>query len=237
MGKKISDEIINQIPILYKELGTKKEVAEKLEISVATVTKYLTIYDAAPAQGEQKKRVTITPEIIEKINRRYSECLNMSKVAKEIGVSSSTVKRYLTEENLNLVKNEYDDRDALFFYIYRLFGEQSEEQPVSKWNIIQMQKFREQGMPYRGQLLTLKYFFEVKHSSKEKAKGSIGIIPYIYSDARQYYEKQAKKAEEISLLIQKQLEKDRIEIKYCPSDYIGRKKKKKLIDLNSLESD
>jgi hypothetical protein len=28
MAKRISDEIINQIPILYKELGVKKKVAE-----------------------------------------------------------------------------------------------------------------------------------------------------------------------------------------------------------------
>ena len=35
-------------------------------------------------------------------------------------------------------------------------------------------------------------------------------------------------------MIQKQLEKDRIEIKFSPSDYIGKRKKKKLINLDSI---
>jgi len=89
-------------------------------------------------------------------------------------------------------------------------------------------------MPYKGQLLTLKYFYEIKRNNIEKAHGSIGIIPFIYKEAEQYYIKQAKKADEISEAIQKQLEQDRIEIKYNPSDYIGQKKKKKMIDINKL---
>ena len=89
-------------------------------------------------------------------------------------------------------------------------------------------------MPYRGQLLTLKYFYEVKHNSTKKSNGSIGIIPFVFSEAENYYCAEAKRTEEISESIKKQLEQDRKEIKYNPSDYIGRKKKKKLIDLNSI---
>jgi hypothetical protein len=89
-------------------------------------------------------------------------------------------------------------------------------------------------MPYRGQLLTLKYFYEIKKNSVKKSNGSIGIIPFIYEDARCYYENQAKIVDEITQSIQRQLEKDRIEIKYNPNDYIGQKRKKKIIDLNSI---
>ena len=89
MGKKIPDEVINQIPILYKELGVKSKVAEKLGISVASVSKYLTIFDAAPAAqptqesitSSTKKRVLITPELEQEINERYLACANMSQVA------------------------------------------------------------------------------------------------------------------------------------------------------------
>ena len=35
--------------------------------------------------------------------------------------------------------------------------------------------------------------------------------------------------------IKKQLERDRVEIKYNPSNYINKKKKKKEIDLNSIQ--
>lgn len=33
----------------------------------------------------------------------------------------------------------------------------------------------------------MKYFFEVKNGSLEKARGGIGIVPWIYEDAYNYY--------------------------------------------------
>ena len=45
---------------------------------------------------------------------------------------------------------------------------------------------------------------------------------------------QAKKADEIGEAIERQLQKDRLEIKYNPKDYFNPKKKKKMIDLNTL---
>lgn len=234
MAKRIPDEIIQKIPILYKEYGVKSKVAEELGISVSSVSKYLTIFEAAPQEKEPKKKTKIDEETIQKINQRYSECKNMAQVARELGIAPTTVKKYLTEENLQLKQTESDDRDALWYYIFRLFGEYSEDKPVSDWNITQMQKFRKQGMPYRGQLLTLQYFYDIRKNSKDRSNGSIGIIPFIYDEARLYYEKQAKKADEIGKAIQKQLEQDRIEIKYNPSDYIGKKTRRKLIDLNEI---
>jgi hypothetical protein len=74
----------------------------------------------------------------------------MSQVARELEISASTVKKHLNEENLKLSKNQNDDRDALWYYIYRLFGQYSSDKPVSDWNVTQMQKFKRQGMPYRG---------------------------------------------------------------------------------------
>ena len=37
-------------------------------------------------------------------------------------------------------------------------------------------------------LKTLKYFFEIKGNSIEKANGGIGIIPYVYEEAYKYYQ-------------------------------------------------
>lgn len=160
----------------------------------------------------------------------------MAQVAKELGISSTTVRNHLSEENLRLKEHINDDRDALWFYIYRLFGP-DEGKPVSDWNITQMMKFNRQGMGYRAQLLTLKYFYEVeKHPVQDKYK-TIGIIPYVYDKAAAYYKTQEKKRLEIEAAIEKQLEQDRIEIKYNPNDYIGAKKKKKMIDLDSIVGD
>lgn len=241
MGKKISEEVIKQIPVLYKELGVKKKVAEQLGISISTVNKYLNLYEANPlfepaATKERKSKTSITQEIIDKINKRYSECMNMSQVARELNISPSIVKKYLSEENLKLKDNQNNDRDVLFFYIYKLFGPFSDSQAINPWNITQMQKFKSQGYPYRGQYLALKYFFEVERSDVSKAHGSIGIIPYVWTRAQAYYEQEAHRIDNISSLIEKQLEQDRISININPSDYFSKKKKKiKPIDLSTLE--
>lgn len=222
---RLSPETISQIPILYDKLKNKAAVARELNISTTSVNRYLT------TTGNTDK--AMTSETIEQVNKLYSECKNMSKVARELGISSATVKKYLSDENLKITKQQYDDRDALWYYIYRLFGHNTDEEPVSKWNITQMNKFKAQGMPYRGQLLTLKYFFEVKKNSIQRAKGSIGIIPRVWNESMQYYKNQKIKQEEVGQMIKKQLERDRKEIKYSPNHSLKKNRKKK-IDLNTL---
>lgn len=236
MAKRIDEKTIEQIPILYEQLKNKAEVARQLGISAASVNKYLAIYNGAPVEVTNKKRVKVDEELVQKINELYKSCKNMSQVAKELGISPSTVKNHLTEENLKLKDKLNDDRDALWFYIYKLFGP-DDDKPVSDWNVTQMQKFNRMGMGYRAQLLTLKWYYEVKKNPVKKEYKTIGIIPYVYDQAALYYKKQENKAKEIAEAIEKQLEQDRIEIQYNPSDYIGTKKKKKLIDLDSVVGD
>lgn len=236
MAKRIDEKTIEQIPILYEQLKNKAEVARQLGISAASVNKYLAIYNGAPVEITNKKRVKVDEELIEKINELYKSCKNMSQVAKELGISPTTVKNHLSEENLKLKDKVNDDRDALWYYIYKLFGP-DDDKPVSDWNVTQMQKFKRMGMSYRAQLLTLKWYYEVKGNPIKKEYKTIGIIPYIYDKAALYYKTQERKAKEIEEAIEKQLEQDRIEIQYNPSDYIGTKKKKKLIDLDSIVGD
>ena len=236
----IDKAIAEQIPIVYSETHNKAETARRLGISVTTVKRYLDIFEATGSIIEEKKKrrekITITQELIDEINLRYSKEKNMAEVARQLNITVANVKKYLSEENKGLKDQINEDRDALFFYIYRLFGQYSEEDPVNPWNIVQMQKFRKEGIPYRAQLLTLKYFYEILHNSIEKSRGSIGIIPYIVTNAELYYKKEARRAEELNEAIQRQLEKDRIEIPYNPSDYIKSKgrKKKKPIDLTTI---
>lgn len=236
MGRKISEDIIEQIPILYDQLKNKTKVAEQLHISPTTVNKYLTIYNGAPPEVVKKsrQRVKVDEELISKINEKYFECRNITQVARELEISTSTVRRHLTDENLKLKDKQLDDRDALWYYIIRLFGVESDDKPVSDWNLLQMQKFNKMGMSYRAQLLTLKWYYEIENNPVIEKYHTIGIIPYIFTRAGEYYKKQAKRQKEIEIALDKQLEQDRIEIKYNPNDYIGQRKKKKQIDLNSI---
>ena len=73
--------------------------------------------------------------------------------------------------------------DKLNNYIINLLGEDYNAARVKK----QIKDFKEQGMSYSGMLKSLIYFYEVKGNSKDKANGGIGIIPYIYKDAFNYY--------------------------------------------------
>lgn len=69
-------------------------------------------------------------------------------------------------------------------YIKELFDYKVLPEAVDK----QIRKFiTENNYTYLGILKALKYFYEVKNGSKEKAYGRIGIVPYVYEDAHNYY--------------------------------------------------
>ena len=234
MGKRIPNEVIEQIPVLYEKFKSKSKVAKELNISTTTVTKYLMA--SGDVNLKTREKVTLSKEVIEQLNEEYKKSQNMAAVARKLNIPYSSVKKFLTKENLELNKKQYDDRDALWFYIIRIFGLYSEDQPVSDWNVAQMNKFKKQGMSYRGQLLTLKYFYEIKRNSTKKANGSIGIIPFVFDQAFDYYKREVKKQQEILSNIETQLALDRVEINYNPADYLYRKKKrKKEIDLSTIK--
>lgn len=60
---------------------------------------------------------------------------------------------------------------------------------------------------YSGMLKALVYFYEVKGHDKNKANGGIGIIPFIYKDAYNYY---------YNLWMIQQSNKDKNVIDYVP---------------------
>ena len=66
---------------------------------------------------------------------------------------------------------------------------------------------REYQYTYSGMLKALVYFYEVKGNNKHKANGGIGIIPFIYKDAYNYY---------YNLWMIQQSNKDKNVIDYVP---------------------
>ena len=83
-------------------------------------------------------------------------------------------------ETLQRQKDEHD----FFEYIKQIYGEDYNYVQIHK----QAEKYIEQyNFTYSGMLKSLKWFYEVKRNNKESANGRIGIIPYIYEDAKKYY--------------------------------------------------
>ena len=81
-------------------------------------------------------------------------------------------------------KKEQKDKSDFFEYVKTVYG--------SDYNYISIQKqaenyIKQYNFTYSGMLKSLKWFYEIKHADKESANGRIGIIPYIYEDAKKYY--------------------------------------------------
>lgn len=79
---------------------------------------------------------------------------------------------------------EQKDKEALEAYIMKLFN--SKTVPIRAQQQIK-QFSKENNFTYSGMLKSLKYFYEVKGGSLEKANGGIGIIPWVYDKAYNYY--------------------------------------------------
>ena len=99
-------------------------------------------------------------------------------------------RRYAHKEcaDKNYIPKTKDEQDYanLVAYIEKLFGIGFVSAKVAK----QIKDYRVQyGYTYNGMLGTLVYWYEVKGAAIDKANGGIGIVPYIYDQAKEYYSK------------------------------------------------
>lgn len=79
---------------------------------------------------------------------------------------------------------EEHDYDELVAYIKKLFDITQLSPKINK----QIQVYHdENNFSYSGIHKSLVYFYEVKGNSIAKANGGIGIVPYVYDMAKQYY--------------------------------------------------
>lgn len=100
--------------------------------------------------------------------------------------SARRYSHYECEPNKELVPMPQVDPDllALQQYIEKLLGTEYNRARVNK----QIKDFTtEYKYSYSGILKSLVYFFEIKGNSIDKANGGIGIVPFVYNDARTYY--------------------------------------------------
>lgn len=76
------------------------------------------------------------------------------------------------------------DKEELEKYIKQLFNINKLSVKIQK----QIDKFvKENNYSYSGIKRSLIYFYEIKKNSLDKANDGIGIVPYVYQEAYQYY--------------------------------------------------
>ena len=105
----------------------------------------------------------------------------------KIGRRYAHMKCY-NEHEAAMTQEEKDLRD-LYAYIKDLLGVEYNFKKVEH-QIKEFKKYTDgNDIPYTysGMLASLRWFYEIKGNSKEAANGGIGIIPYIYNDAKKYY--------------------------------------------------
>lgn len=79
---------------------------------------------------------------------------------------------------------EVKDKEELEAYIMKLFNIDYVDARIQK----QIKQYKEEyNFTYSGMRKALIYFYEIKGNSLEKSNGGIGILPYIYKRAHDYY--------------------------------------------------
>ena len=111
-------------------------------------------------------------------NLRYAHktCADEANVQYELVPIPEPVKNKRTKEK--------EDREKLIEYAKEHLGDAYVRTKVEK----QIREFHNtDSYTYSGMLKTLIWFYEIQGNSWDKAQGGIGIIPYVYKDAMNYY--------------------------------------------------
>lgn len=105
------------------------------------------------------------------------------------------------EAHQQAMTQEEKDIDDLYQYCKKIFGKSLDymacKRMADKWH-------KDENMTYSGMRKTLQYCYEIKKMSMDKANGRIGIIPFMYNEAKEYWRKvdQAQKANADKVLAQ-----------------------------------
>lgn len=135
-------------------------------------------------------------------------------------------------DNKNFHKDcaiQYSERKELYAYICYIFKLKAPG-PI---NINQIKNFmiKYPHYTYKGIQNTLEYYFEVEGGSIPKARERIGIVPYVYDRAQEYFKKIDIKKEKIEKVYEKQLNDEKIIVKRKKETF---QKEKKLYNLEEL---
>lgn len=135
--------------------------------------------------------------------------------------SESYKKKYYHSLCLKYVKKESEDYKNLIEYIEYLYGKDYPFIIIKK----QIKEYKDEGMKYSGMRLALEYFYESLGNSVEGSKG-VGIIPFIYEDAKNEYIKLQN--------IRKSLKEHKQESKVVTVSKAKKNNNKKMINMEDI---
>lgn len=119
------------------------------------------------------------------------------------------------------------DKMSLDEYICKLFNLKT----PGPMNNTLIKKYREQkGFNYKGMKNALQYFYEVKKHSTSKSEERVGIIPFIYVEAEEYFSNLEKRRSKNKAT----LEEEKVEIKINLKSAQQTEKTQDIDELNSL---
>lgn len=93
----------------------------------------------------------------------------------------------------------------------------------------QVKKYLADGYTVRGIINAVDYFFNVKHNPIEKANNGLGIVPYVYEEANEYFNRLEYKKKKIAESVT-QFSADKKVVVLRPTQ----KTKKQIFDMNDL---
>lgn len=77
-----------------------------------------------------------------------------------------------------------EQRSSCIEFIYTLL-----DQKIAPRSFSMMKNFIKKGYSWIGITRAMEWFYLVKRNDVSKAKGGVGIVPYVYDEAQAYYEK------------------------------------------------
>jgi hypothetical protein len=102
-------------------------------------------------------------------------------------VKTSTTRyahKYCAEHQEEMKSQEQKDFEQLESYTKQLF---QVETLTPRFYQLVRQYVKDYQFTYKGMFQALVYFYDIKQNSVDKARGSIGIIPYCYREASDYF--------------------------------------------------
>lgn len=113
------------------------------------------------------------------------------KIDRSIDVGAEYIKSKWYHSYCASIKKE---KMLLDEYICKIF----ELKATGPTNNSLIKKYKEQyGYNYDGMLKALKYFYEVQKHSPNKSEERVGIIPYVYDEAQEYFKAREQKINRI----------------------------------------